>query len=769
MRNNFLVLLILLCSTTLFANNIFGANDEKKSDVHITGHVLDSETKEHVSYISVSIKGTMISTTTDATGHYFLRNIPEGRHQLIVSGLGYKKEEREVDIVKGKSLEVNFVVKEDRIQLETVVVSANRNEINRREAPSVVNVLGSKILENTGSVCLAQGLNFQPGLRVESNCQNCGFQQVRINGLEGAYSQILIDSRPIFSSLAGVYGIEQIPSNMIDRVEVVRGGGSALYGSNAIAGTINIITKEPISNSLTLSNTTTFIHQKSPDIYTTLNASLVSDDFSRGVVLFGSIRQRVPMDYDKDGFSEIGKQNLKNIGFRAYQKLGSQFKITAEYHNMYEFRRGGDLFERPPHEANIAEQTDHNIDAGGLKLDYLSKDLIHRLSIYSSFQEISRKSYYGAEQNIDAYGITNDKTFVSGVQYTLNPGVFLFMPYNMTFGGEYLINSLEDKMLGYNRIIDQTAITKSLFMQNEWKTSSFSFLAGLRMDSHNMVDHIIWSPRLSVRANPFQNLTLRAGFSTGFRAPQTFDEDLHVTAVGGNVKLIKVDPNLKIERSQSFTCSAESFINTGKIQGNFLAELFYTNLKDVFVLDPIEEDDQGNIVLERTNAAGAVVKGVNLEGKLVPSQKLSVQFGFTIQSSKYKELYSWSKNPSLLPQRKMFRSPDRYGYITLSYDFTKRFIASLSGTYTGPMLVQHNAGYIENDSETLTQDFYDVNLKLSYDFSLSAGTVINLSAGVKNIFNSYQDDFDKGVLRDAGYIYGPSLPRSLFFGVKLSI
>ena len=179
MRNNFLVLLILLCSTTLFANNIFGANDEKKSDVHITGHVLDSETKEHVSYISVSIKGTMISTTTDATGHYFLRNIPEGRHQLIVSGLGYKKEEREVDIVKGKSLEVNFVVKEDRIQLETVVVSANRNEINRREAPSVVNVLGSKILENTGSVCLAQGLNFQPGMRVETNCQNFGDEKGR--------------------------------------------------------------------------------------------------------------------------------------------------------------------------------------------------------------------------------------------------------------------------------------------------------------------------------------------------------------------------------------------------------------------------------------------------------------------------------------------------------------------------------------------------------------------------------------------------------------
>ncbi len=89
----------------------------------------------------------------------------------------------------------------------------------------------------------ADGLNFQPGVRVENNCQNCGFQQVRINGLEGPYTQILVDSRPIFSAQTGVYGLEQIPANMIERVEIMRGGGSALFGSSAIAGTINIITK----------------------------------------------------------------------------------------------------------------------------------------------------------------------------------------------------------------------------------------------------------------------------------------------------------------------------------------------------------------------------------------------------------------------------------------------------------------------------------------------------------------------------------------------
>ena len=121
-------------------------------------------------------------------------------------------------------------MEEDLIGLNEVVVTANRNETNRQEAPVIVNVISPKIFQAANAVCLSEGLSYQPGLRVENNCQNCGFQQVRINGMEGPYSQILIDSRPIYSALSGVYGIEQIPVNMIGRVEVVRGGGSALYG-----------------------------------------------------------------------------------------------------------------------------------------------------------------------------------------------------------------------------------------------------------------------------------------------------------------------------------------------------------------------------------------------------------------------------------------------------------------------------------------------------------------------------------------------------------
>ncbi len=255
-----------------------------------------------------------------------------------------------------------------------MVVSANRSETTRRLAPTLVNVVDLKLFETTNSSTLSQGLNFQPGVRVETNCQNCGFQQVRINGLDGPYTQILIDSRPVFSALSGVYGLEQIPASMIERVEVMRGGGSALFGSSAIAGTINIITKEPLRNSGQLSHTITSVGGSSSfDNNTSLNASLVTDDHRAGLYIFSDktvIGPDMTMTAtDLQNFPELKNQT---VGFRSYLKTSTYSKLTFEYHHMQEFRRGGDMLDRPPHEAHIAEQLQHSIDGGSLKYDYFS-------------------------------------------------------------------------------------------------------------------------------------------------------------------------------------------------------------------------------------------------------------------------------------------------------------------------------------------------------------------------------------------------------------
>ena len=739
-----------------------GATD---TDAHIHGHVIDRNTGEHLPYIVVILKGTTIGVTTESTGHYMIRNVPEGRFVVEVSAIGYKTRTHEVDVRKGMSYEVNFVLEEDHVQIDGVIVSATRSETTRKMSPTLVNVVGMDTYERTSCTTVAQGLAFQPGVRVENNCQNCGFQQVRINGLDGQYTQILIDSRPIFSSLAGVYGIEQLPANMVDRVEVMRGGGSALFGSSAIAGTINIITKEPVRNSSSISHTVTSIGGSSAMHNTTdINASIVSEDNKLGLAIFGQNTSKDGWDANGDGFTELSKISGQTLGFRGYVKTSLYSKITAEYHHLEEFRRGGDNLDLPPHEAMIAEQTKHGINTGGLKFDWFSQDQKHRLNAFFSMQHIGRESYYGAGMDPNAYGKTTDLTWVGGAQYVYKMDKCLFLPSDFTAGLEYNEDYLKDNMWGYDRKTEQTVRITSLYAQNEWKNATWGILIGGRLDKHNLIKGVIFSPRANLRYNPTENINLRASYSYGFRAPQAFDEDLHIDNVGGTVSMIRLADDLAVEKSQSVSVSADMYRSWGDWQGNVLVEGFYTDLDDVFALKEIGFEN-GILIKERHNESGARVFGGNLEGKIAWKDVFQMQLGVTAQNSRYKEARSWSDDVEAT--RKMFRTPDLHGYLTASYNPVKPLTLALTGTYTGSMLIEHHAGMIENNETVETPDFFDMGFKISYDFKVYKSFSLQLNTGVQNLLDSFQKDFDSGADRDSGYIYGPTLPRTLFLGIKL--
>ena len=738
----------------------------QETDAHIYGHVIDKTTGEHLPYIVVMLKGTTIGVTTENTGHYMIRNIPEGSFTVEVSAIGYKTQTREIKVRKGRSYEVNFTLEEDYVQIDGVIVSATRSETTRRMSPTLVNVVGMDTYNKTNATTVAQGLAFQPGIRVENNCQNCGFQQVRINGLDGQYTQILIDSRPIFSALAGVYGIEQLPANMVDRVEVMRGGGSALFGSSAIAGTINIITKEPVRNSSIISHTVTSIAGSSAFHNTTdINASIVSEDNKLGLAVFGQNTSKDAWDANGDGFTELSKISGQTVGFRGYIKTGLYSKITAEYHHLQEFRRGGDNLDLPPHEAMIAEQTEHGINTGGLKFDWFSKDQKHRLNAFVSMQHIGRESYYGAGQDPNAYGKTTDLTWVGGAQYVYKMGRCLFMPSDLTVGMEYNEDYLRDNMWGYDRITDQTVRIMSAYAQNEWKNERWGILVGGRLDKHSLMERLIFSPRANLRYNPSENINFRASYSYGFRAPQAFDEDLHIDNVGGTVSMIRLADDLRVEKSQSVSISADMYHSWGDWQGNFLVEGFFTDLADVFALKEIGLNEEGILIKERHNESGARVFGGNLEGKIAWRNKFQMQLGVTVQKSEYKEARSWSDDVEAT--KKMFRTPDLHGYLTASYNPMKALTLALTGTYTGSMLVEHHAGMIAQNVTVSTPDFWDMGFKAAYDFKLYSSFSLQINAGAQNIFNSFQNDFDSGADRDSGYIYGPTLPRTFFLGVKL--
>lgn len=781
--------MLLLCSIIgkTMATNV----PVQTTDANLFGHVVDVKTGEHLPYVTVLVSGTTIATTTDATGHYMLKDLPLGKQTIEARYLGYETGSKEVAIEKGKAMEINFELKESTTSLDEVVVVVDRNEATRKSAANLMSILDYKMFDRTNACTVSDGLNFQPGLRVENNCQNCGFTQVRMNGLDGAYSQILLDSRPTFSALAGVYGLEQIPANMVERIEVTRGAGSALLGASAIAGTVNIITKEPSRNSAQLSHSLTSIGgSNSFDNNTSLNVSLVSDDQKMGVMAYGQTRHRSAYDHDGDSFSEIPQLESHTLGFRSYLKTGTYSKITFEYHNMYEYRRGGDNLKKQPFEAYIAEQIESKINGGNVKYDWFSPDAKHKFSVYTAAQLTNRDSYYGGgdpvgiltgnetqdeidnyNDRLNSYGHTKDVVVNLGGQYSYQFDKLLFMPSTLTAGAEYTYNKLDDQSGYREEAISQEIDIAAMYIQNEWQNEKWGFLLGTRLDKHKLLDHAVFSPRANVRYNPIKDMNIRLSYGQGFRAPQLYDEDLHVEISGGQAITQVRDPHLKEERSHSLSGSADYYLFLGRNQLNFMAEGFYTKLNNPFTTVSEEQPD-GSIIRTIVNASGAKVYGLTLEARAATTAQLEFQLGATFQQSRYDEARKWSGDDTdddVDPTKRMMRTPNVYGYFVTTWMPTKRFNTSLSGTYTGSMYVPHEAGVIERNRTEKSPSFFDMNWKFSYRFPIQKSAELELNAGVQNIFNAYQKDFDKGPDRASSYIYGPSLPRSYFAGVRINI
>ena len=776
-KNCIQALFCLIISLTLSITAGAVNENNRETGNNLYGHVTDIKTGKKVSYAIVAVKGTNIMTAADAEGYYRIQNLPKDQLAVEVKAMGYRTMVRQMTINSGDNRQTDFALTEDEISLDEIVVSSNRTNTLRREAPSLVNVLDGKLFNVTNSCTLAQGLSFQPGVRMETNCQNCGFSQVRINGLDGHYSQILIDSRPVFSSLNGVYGLEQIPTNMIERVEVVRGGGSALYGASAIGGTINIITKEPLRNSAEFSHILTSIEGKGTfENNTTANASLVTDDGKAGVYIYGHHHYRPGFDHDGDSYTELPNLRNTTVGVSSFYKLNPYSKFTLQYHNISEYRRGGNMLHRPAHEANITEQIEHDINGGNMAYDYISPNAHHLLKSYISFQHTARKSYYGGtgegltEEDkanaLKAYGRTRDLMYVLGLQYSYAFDRLWFMPATLTAGSEYNYDGLEDEITGYHHLLKQKVRIWSGYLQNEWKNRQWSLLIGGRIDKHNLISRAILSPRVNLRYNPTDNINLRATYAGGFRAPQAFDEELHVGLAGGERIMTVLAKDLKEERSNSFSLSADLYKTFGNVQTNLLIEGFCTLLDDVFGLRNLKDPDaNGTGIQERYNANKASVYGLNIEGKAAFTTWFSLQAGFTWQKNRYDKAQTWDEEAPA--EKRMLRTPDTYGYFTASLTPIKHLTASFSGNYTGSMLVPHLAGSgTEKPVAEHSPSFMTLDLKLAYSLPITKSLNMEIDGGIRNMTNSYQKDFDRGWNRDSGYIYGPALPRCYYMGIK---
>lgn len=373
---------------------------------------------------------------------------------------------------------------------------------------------------------------------------------------------------------------------------------------------------------------------------------------------------------------------------------------------------------------------------------------------------------------------------VGGVQYTHyfgNEDV-------ITMGVENQYYDTKDEIQGYNRLIDQQVNTTGFFAQYEWKpVQQFTALVGARYDLsdvngdyrvgdiNNEVDVNIgvFSPRLTLLYKINQDLRFRGGYARGFRAPQAFNEDLHISSVGGEPLFVILSEGLDKETSDAFTASLNYTKELGLTQVNVLLEGFYTQLQNPFTqVSTGAVLPNGSIVEEVRNGAGATVSGLNFEGGFSPSSKFSFQVGGTAQQSLYEEtqvLFEPEPGSSeqIVAVDEFVRNPNLYGYFTTFYQVSDAFTLDVTGTYTGSMVVPRvvsDDGFLDLVE---SQPFLDVNLKASYHFHLAEEFHLELSGGVRNLFNSYQPEFEAGPTRDSDFIYGPMAPRSIFFSIKI--
>jgi outer membrane receptor for ferrienterochelin and colicins len=785
----FTVAVILFASFYSFSQSIEGRIHHQSSPVAGAHIQVSNATKYAVS---------------DANG-FFMLAFPFSTDSLeiVVSAVGYRTVRQIVYPTKGQvSLPLSVALESDLLQLEEVVVTGTRSAVPQYTAPVIVHRIDAGMLKRIQANTLAEGLSFSPGLRVENNCQNCGFTQVRMNGLPGPYAQMLINSRPIYSALMGVYGLELVPSAMIDRIEVSRGAGSVLYGGNAIAGTVNVITREPTENEATISGNVGLIGGTTPEHTVQFSASRVDETHRKGIRVFGMNRGRDAWDANGDSFSELTQLRTSGMGLDGFLEINDYQKLKLQSFVLREFRRGGNAFDRPPHQADVAEQLDHTVAGGGITWDWLSRNYKRKYSMYVSAQHTLRNSYYGGGGRvltssdtmllpddllaIHAYGRSTDLSYITGAQYVHE----LHRSMTFTAGAEWVQNSVQDQMPGYNRSILQTVSTIGSFAQMEWRPSNrLVVLMGGRLDqvslqgSYRLTDELqkqnrvlpVAVPRISARYKLSPDWQLRLGAAQGYRAPQAFDEDLHINTVGGAALFTRLDPDLKPERSESLNASFNYTKRLPTQELNAVIETFYTRISNPFLLGNQEELPNGIAVITKRNGEASLVQGINLELSMAKAGQWLWQSGFTFQQARYTENeVVWSPSAeastdSVVATNKLLRTPDWYGFVMVQFMPASQWSLQLNTVLTGPMTVPH---VIDPETEFTvlkrTPFFLDQMLKVSWK-PIKIAKSPELHVGIQNIWNSFQRDFDRGPQRDALYTYGPLRPRSFFLGFTWSL
>ncbi len=684
----------------------------------------------------------------------------------------------------------NEVVELERVN---VVSTGTRTERLRHEVPVRTEVLLQEDMHLRATFNFSQAVELLNGLRVESNCQNCNTSEVQLLGLSGAYNQILFDGLPLLSSLGGVYGVEQIPAAFVDRLEVVKGGGSSLYGAGAVAGVINLIPAAP-RRSGGFFQAGLEVQASEPLYFADGRADFVSPSGALGLSLVAQGSRNDAIDFNGDGYSEITEKAQAVAGFQLWLTPTPRTQLRANYHYTTEDRRGGNRLDQPAYLANIAEALATKYHRGGLVLDQtVNPDFDFRLGY--AFAYIERDSFYGGlgdvitDPNAPGYDAGELDPFTPGSAaeasyaqygYTENPLHYFDSQFNwrtgdhaVAFGVQHKRESVRDE----NRNLpgDTLRVTADdrfhntgLFAQDEWTVSpSFDLVLGARLDKSSALDDVVFSPRIAAAWAATDRVKLRAGLTTGFRAPEVFSEDLHVDTLGAEQVRIRNAAGLVEESAVTYLAGFEWQDRTVQPRWLFDATASVTDIKDTFLIGEVQTDGDGSLYQERANASGSRIGGFEANLAYQPGLDLRITAGLSYYRSRYAQAeVIFDDTPdggtTVITTRNYLKTPNWGGVLQAVWTPVPELNVFLGAKYTGRMDV------LNNNTGTLNRitDFWVLDLGLTRHFELRTGRHIDVSLGVRNLLDQRQKDLESGPDRDSDYVYGPRFARAFYLAAK---
>ncbi len=711
-----------------------------------------------VEFINVFLVGTNLGATTQEDGKFSIASIPPGNYEVQISGIGYQTKTLKVMVKSEQTSKLEVNLNEDVSQLQEVVVTGTMKEVTKMNSPIPVEVYAPSFFKKNQTPNIFEALSLVNGVQPQINCNVCNTGDIHINGLEGPYTMILIDGMPIVSSLSTVYGLAGIPNSLVKRMEIVKGPASTLYGSEAVGGVINIITKEPFSVPAFKADVfVTSVGEYNIDVASGFKAGKASSLIGINYFNYDQIR-----DINDDNFTDVTLQKRISIfnKWSLYRKSGKNISLAGRY--IHENRWGGEL--------------QWNSTLRG-------SDQIYAESIYTDRAEFIGNYQFNTSSPLHldySYNFHNQDSYYGIVKFQANQQIaFTQLRWNKNIGNHEFLTGVPLRYVYYDDNTVGTSTQEGLnnpiitflpgiFIQDDLQLSKkVSTLAGVRYDHHN-VHGSIWTPRLSFKFSPDKNNTLRLTSGSGYRVVNLFTED-HAALTGS--RQVEILNDLKPEQSWNLNLNYAHNIHLNDGFINLDVSIFYTYFTNKIVGDFLT--DPNKIIYDNLDGH-AISKGATLNADMSFANGLKIISGVTLM-----DVYQIQAQNNMEKKIPQLQAPRFSGTFTVSQTIASAQIEiDLTGKINGPM----HLPVVANDYRPSRSPWFGlINLQITKIINHD----LEIYAGVKNILNFIPQDpflrpfdpFDKfvhennpnGYTFDTSYNYAPIQGAKAIVGLRWKI